>query len=136
MLGVLVTTGLIMGFIVGGNPEDLKDLKYDANRLATFDNIKYSIQDYYEINSKLPASLSNLQILPGKLKDPKTQEAYSYSTISLTSYKLCANFSTDSEEFKDKYDRATMSDDETKHKKGFDCITYTVYTPVPVTRTR
>jgi len=105
-------------------------IESDQNHLFNFAVIESIIEDYYYANNQLPQNLSDLDDLASNnyvageiftMKNPDTGQYYEYQIISDVSYKLCADFSTSSEETElEEYQ------DRTKHQMGHDCITYLI----------
>lgn len=132
ILGVVVLTGVVIGFVVGGNPTQLKEMGYDASRVGGFSTISYNIDNYFQTNNKLPTTLADTTLLPTNTIDPITKKPFVYEVTSPTSYKLCTDFSTDTtkpENMKNTYNYIGGTDTQ-KHKKGYDCITYKVNAPM------
>lgn len=121
---------VIYGFSVIGSPFDKQRQKLDQTRLSDFSNLRYQIQTYYSSSSKLPDNLG--QLTGVKHKDPESGNPYEYVITSATSFKLCAFFSTDSADAKDKdkardlylYDYNGTTNNN--HNKGYDCISYDI----------
>ena len=132
IINIVVIITVVAGLLVGGTPGNLKEIGYDTARITSFSNIKYAIQTYYRSYFRLPVYLTDITISPESLRDPQTKEPFTYTKESSMSYKLCAKFSTDSAEIKAKYTKDYYGgynyggSNENEHKKGFDCITYTV----------
>lgn len=133
VINIIVIILVVAGFMIGGTPGNLKDIGYDTIRISSFSNIKYAVQTYYRTYFRLPNYLTDITISPESLRDPQTKEFFTYTKESSMSYKLCAKFSTDSADIKAKYAKDYYPGsynyaeiDANEHKKGFDCISYTV----------
>ena len=132
VINIIVIVLVVAGFVIGGTPGDLKEVGYDTARISSFSNIKYAVQTYYRSYFRLPNYLTDIIASPESLRDPQTKELFTYTKESSMSYKLCAKFSTDSAKIKAKYAKDYYGGynyggpNENEHKKGFDCITYTV----------
>lgn len=126
VLGVLVISILILGFAIIGTPLSQQAISLDTQRLSNFSNIKRKIDDFYRTNNNLPNSLGELEVTT-PITDPKTKSRYDYQIVSPYSYKLCTEFSTDSEGIT-KYTSTPVIilDSSEKHKKGYDCILYEI----------
>lgn len=129
-LGIFVLGLIIGGFMVAGSPYAQKALAEDQKRVSDFASIQSSITSYgYSHNNALPVSLSALKQQNSYLSiiDPVTKKTYDYKIPSPNSYQLCTTFSTDSH---DKSSSSTggypYADNQIVHKKGYDCISYTV----------
>jgi hypothetical protein len=126
---------IIGGIIQTGGPFYAKNIKLDEERLNNFNEISFEIRSIYRSSQKLPPNLEYVtenKVSAKKLKinDPETNKAYEYKIISATTYELCANFSTDSREISEKYEDYYFYDSYKNkmknHKKGYDCISYTI----------
>lgn len=133
IINIVVVICVVAGFVIGGTPGDLKEIAYDTTRISSFSNIKYAVQTYYKTYFRLPVYLTDITVAPETLRDPQTKELFTYTKESSMSYKLCTKFSTDSAEIKAKYAKDlypgtynSAGIDANEHKKGFDCINYTV----------
>ena len=122
---IIVTLILIpvvaTGFIVGGTPASLQEIALDTKRISDFETIKQAVDFYFKENNKLPVSTDKLN-MQTKLVDPTTYKQYDYEIISNSSYKLCAEFSTDSNQTENMYPSSSIK----KHNKGYDCVIYQV----------
>lgn len=112
---------VVTGFIVGGTPATLQEIALDTKRISDFETIKQAVDLYFKENNKLPVSTDKLNIQT-KLVDPTTNEPYHYEIVSNSSYKLCAEFSTDSNQTENMYPSSSTK----RHNKGYDCIIYQV----------
>lgn len=127
-LGIVVIAVIAMGFKIMGTPFSQRVMALDTTRLSDFSNIRYRIEDYYRVNKKLPAGFYQLNGILNT-KDPETKQDYKYEVVSEASYNLCATFSTDSEQSLNSSTAIPSLGSplyENKHKKGYDCITYTL----------
>lgn len=112
---------LIAGFVIGGTPATLQEIALDTKRMNDFEMIKQGIDLYFQDNNKLPVSIDELN-MKTQLVDPTTNGPYHYEIVSNSSYKLCAEFSTDSNQAENMYQSSSTK----RHNKGYDCITYQV----------
>jgi len=126
ILTILCLGIIFAGFILAGFPTSQRDVTLDSYREQDFLSLSTSIQTYFNNNKELPI---NLTVVPNteSIKDPKTQKKYDYKKITATSYKLCTTFSTEIKpSVITQEDYSYMS--EFNHKKGYNCVTYTVNT--------
>lgn len=152
ILTFVVVVVLFVGFSLVGNPVAEKDIKLDETRISDFSNLKYQIENYYQTYKQLPKTLKDSKVgtyasYNYNTLDPETKKEYEYKIVSATSYQLCATFLTNT---KTKATGSTSSgvsniqmlpaidssgNPDTTHKKGPDCITYTIpnyyTTPTP-----
>lgn len=125
-LSLIVVALLITGFVIGGTPVSQRLVALDTTRLADFSALQTSIIAYYQNHVRLPEKLSDLS-LPTLPTDPVTRQAYIYQPTTATSFKLCAEFATDSSKTNPSDSlRAYPISSEYTHKKGYDCVTYNI----------
>lgn len=93
---IVILGAIIVGFSVLGSPRTQQLIKYDEQKVADLQNIKYQVENYFYKNSGLPDSISDLSkenynVLP---VDPQTKTAYEYKLVgqSAKAYELCATF--------------------------------------------
>lgn len=117
------------GFYLAGTPVSQKSVQLDTTRMGDFSNINSAISTYFGTHQKLPPSLSDITNTYTVTTDPETRKPYTYQPVSATSYKLCTTFSLASKDLTPtpNYTYNTIALD-TSHKKGYDCITYTLPT--------
>ena len=151
-IGIALLTVIILvvggfGIRIAGSPTENRNVRYDQVRLRDIDTIASAISYYYEDNFKIPTTISQLlvkrvktdaQYLKKQPKDPKTKTDYSYRVVSATSYELCANFDTSSEDIAKR--KTGIEEDERlrempdyygygedkSHPKGRFCFTKTI----------
>ncbi len=92
---VLVFVTIVSGFFIIGSPSHFRDIRLDTERTSDLQSIQYQILTYFQNKRTVPPALSDLNdplvgfIVP---VDPVTGASYTYSVISKTSFKLCAQF--------------------------------------------
>ena len=123
IVGAVFVGAMIAIFFESGGPLDAKGQKYDQERVRDIQSLKYSVEDYYRENGKLPDKLSGITLKSyqtDRTNDPETGKEYEYSATGDTSYKICATFSTSSS---DKKSASTLSyNNEFNHPKGYHCF--------------
>ena len=123
IVGAVFIGAMIAIFFESGSPLDAKGRKFDEERIRDIQSLKYSVEDYYRENGKLPDKLSGITLKSyqtDSTKDPETGKEYEYSVASDTSYKICATFSTSSS---DKKNARTLDyNNEFNHPKGYHCL--------------
>ncbi|MBY0309825.1 hypothetical protein K2Q16_01630 [Patescibacteria group bacterium] len=82
------------GFAQIDPPTVVREQKLDAQQITDLEQIQWRIQSYYDLNSRLPGSLSEL---PGEIvpEAPTGREPYSYR-LTENGYELCAVFAAPS----------------------------------------
>ena len=143
-IGFLIGLGIFCAIIVGisfritGSPGSQKYINLDRKRINDFNSINYSIDSYYRVNGRLPNTLQELENMATlSMKDPETQNPYTYKTESANSFSLCTTFSTNSED--SDINPGYYSVNVIKFSKGYSCIPFSVdsvyltptYTPYP-----
>lgn len=117
----LIIIGLVSSFFIIESPTEARNRKLDDKILQDFQNIRYSIDDYYYKNVKMPENLKELQkdregfLL--NIVNPKNEEEYIYEVISNKKFKLCTEFNSSNLEKQTGY-----YDNVWKHDKGYNCI--------------
>lgn len=101
--GVIVIGSIVWGFSVLGSPRTQRLYKYDEQKVSDLQNIYNQIEVYYSEKGTLPKNLEEMTSANYYIPqfDSQTQEPYEYVKITSTTYKLCAEFNTDTNIFKD-----------------------------------
>ncbi len=93
--GFLIIAVILFGFLIIGTPAHQRNLRMDERRVYDLVMIQNEILYYFERNGNLPENLDMLQIsVP---VDPKTGRHYEYIIEDDYTFRLCANFDTDSQ---------------------------------------
>jgi len=102
-------------------PSAVKAQALDQQRLQGMQQMDYAIKAYYRTHQALPdriGALENNGLMDrSNWKDPITHQPYEYDLAGKTSYRLCADFSADSES-----DDHPYGNEFRKHRKGHDCF--------------
>lgn len=127
-ISIIVVGAVLFGFSVAGSPFETRARKIDDERVQDIRSLQTSIQSYYTKNGSLPKTLSDIDSTSyygsqNIKEDPETEEEYEYSTTSQTKYKICATFTTTSDENKDPYSYYSK---EFKHPKGYHCFNLSI----------
>ncbi len=97
---IIVIGSIVWGFSVLGSPRTQRLYKYDEAKINDLVNISSSIENYYYQSQKnaLPNTLSDLSTTNYAvvIVDSQTQKPYEYTKTGPMSYKVCADFNTDS----------------------------------------
>jgi hypothetical protein len=120
--GAIAAVTAVCASIYLNPPSAVKARELDQNRLRSLQQIDMAIKAYYHNHQVLPDRLDAVENKDGlsarsDWKDPVTQRPYEYGVIGKTNYRLCADFSADSEGDEDPYAPAFR-----KHHKGHDCF--------------
>ncbi|MFZ2569619.1 MAG: DUF5671 domain-containing protein [Minisyncoccia bacterium] len=142
---VIIIGSIVWGFSVLGSPRTQRLYKYDEAKINDLLNITSSIENYYYQNPKnaLPNTLADLSSVNYVVVtvDSQTQKPYEYTKTGPMSYKICADFNTDSKGENFDGTRPTvvgLSPDQSNwsHPKGNHCFDRSVTPqygkPVPI----
>ncbi len=90
-----VALAVIAGFIVAGSPFRQREVRFDSERVGHLQNLQSEIVAYWQLKSKLPAALDDLEDSISGFKasvDPQTGEPYLYNVKAPLTFELCATF--------------------------------------------
>jgi hypothetical protein len=93
--GVIVLASVVSGFFIIGSPMELRDLRFDEQRLRDLQDIQWQVVNYWQQHEELP---SNLEVLVSPLTgyvvplDPETQVMYEYVPRGAMTFEICAVF--------------------------------------------
>ncbi|MFA7216679.1 MAG: DUF5671 domain-containing protein [Candidatus Paceibacterota bacterium] len=131
---VLVILSIVLGFVVIGSPKTQRLKKYDMQKVSDIQQLQSEVVSFWQINGELPKSLPELKDQYGyvSLNQPQSEKPYEYSTLSLKSFEICADFSFKSEKnnlysrsiIDTKYNYNTPSD--WSYDQGRSCFTYVI----------
>lgn len=116
---IAVVAIIIGGLFVVDSPRVTKMKQFDQQRAYDLSTINTYILNQYVNNSRMPASLSELNV---KALDPETKQAYEYTTDGKKSYQLCATFSL-AAQFDDSETQPMQLDEWFSHGAGRQCFT-------------
>jgi hypothetical protein len=94
-VSIIVLTVVVAAFVTVGSPGKQRAVKFDERRVSDLQLIESQVNNYWQVNSKLPQALVDLTgtKVPS---DPETSQAYIYRMKSDKNYELCATFNLDS----------------------------------------
>jgi competence protein ComGC len=120
MVLIFVLSGLAIAFNISVSKDPVSD-----NRQSTdLSTIESAVEQYASKNSKLPASLSSVN-LTGDVKDRASN--YEYKKGVGGKFQLCATFKTDTTKQASRYASVADNTDPTAHKKGLVCFDFEAY---------
>lgn len=153
ILTIIMVIAVVFGIGETGSPFEVRQRKFDEQRVTRLSGISSLIETSYISKQKLPNNLNDLDMATNyygdtniKL-DPETNKEFEYHSGSGSSYQLCANFSLDSKDVINQanslalYPRISgQTTEKFKHPKGFFCFDLnanrynqsTTYLPSPV----
>ncbi len=126
--GAIAAVAAVSVSIYLNPPSAVKAHALDQERLQGLQQIDSAIKAYYRRHQVLPDGLDAVESKNGlsarpNWNDPVTHQPYEYDVLSKTSYRLCADFSADSESQENPYAFSFR-----KHHKGHDCFQQEVNT--------
>ncbi len=94
-----VLASIVGGFLIMGSPFTLRMKRFDERRVNDLQNIQYQIVNFYQRKGNLPNSLDELKDPLAGFNipfDPDTGVSYGYEKVSDLSFKICADFGSES----------------------------------------
>ena len=132
IISIAVVATIIIALQAIDNPLVEAEQKKDEKRMQDFSQIFYAVQGYYQENKQLPQKLDQITHLQSNQKiDSITKKEYEYQPVDSDSFKLCTEFATDSQESNNEGRPYAPIPEAKKHKKGYDCIEYTLEVGLP-----
>ncbi|MEI6660071.1 MAG: DUF5671 domain-containing protein [bacterium] len=142
---VIVIGGIIWGFSVIGLPHTQQLIRYDEQKVGDLQNLNYQVQDYWNINNKLPLVLedimsckvvSNIVTNPPirqSCSDGQTMKRYEYKKTGNNTYSLCAEFNKESQVgVRGGYSYPDYNNTSWAHPAGYFCFPQVVASPLKV----
>jgi len=93
---IVVIVALVFGFMHSDTPKEARDMKLDQEQINDLSDMEWRINDHYQINKSLPATIQELYVGIPTPEAPEGREAYSYSIVDEDTYELCATFTNPS----------------------------------------
>lgn len=121
----VIVASIVLGFFLVGSPAHQRLVRFDDQRANDLSTIQSVVNDYYAQEGTLPATLSDITggySLFTPPTDPATNESYTYTVTSETTYEVCATFVTESTETSPRGDYYAYNTDWT-HGIGTTCFT-------------
>ena len=120
--GAIVAVTAVSYSIYLNPPSTAKAHALDQQRLQGLQQIDNAVKAYYRANHALPDRLDAIRNYDGLnahsgWQDPITHQPYEYGAVSKTSFRLCADFSADTDADENPY-----YGEFRKHHKGHDCF--------------
>ena len=120
--GAIVAVAAISVSIYLNPPSAAKAQALDQQRLQGLQQIDFAVKAYYKSHQTLPDRLDTIRNSGGlsarsNWEDPVTHQLYDYDVVTKTSFRLCADFSADSDADENQYFGGFR-----KHHKGKDCF--------------
>lgn len=124
-LSVVVAVFVSALFVVE-SPTETRNRKIDEQVLRDFSSIKNGLNEYYNINKKLPDNLEELKeeinyLSADNFVNPRTKKDYEYKLLSNQEFELCSDFLTSNID-ENSNDSRYSPFFTWKHEKGYQCI--------------
>jgi len=100
MVSFGVLASIVGGFFIMGSPFTLRMKRFDERRVNDLQNIQYQIVNFYQRKGSLPKTLGELKDPIAGFNiplDPDSTVSYGYEKVSDLSFRLCADFSLESD---------------------------------------
>jgi hypothetical protein len=105
VVAAVVVTAVVAGLFLLGSPTRERERRLDEQRVYDLRATASAIDRYWTINSSLPTSLEALsreRNTSVRLLDPGTGKAYEYRILDGNAYELCAHFTHDTVDERDR----------------------------------
>lgn len=107
---IIIIATFVSALLIVESPQQARDHKLDNAILEDFNIIADGLNNYYDKNQKLPATLEELEsevlfVTEENFKDLETNQVYEYKVIGDGEYQLCAIFRTSNVDGQDVNDR-------------------------------
>jgi hypothetical protein len=122
---VLIMAVFISALLIVESPTQARNRKIDNNILSELSQINSEINNYFQVNKKLPQDFSEIKAQSAYLSDDLfqdnlTKNNYEYKVIGDRTYELCAEFLISNK--MDKNDLSYYWGDEWRHDAGRQCF--------------
>ncbi|MDO8561628.1 MAG: DUF5671 domain-containing protein [bacterium] len=98
--GLVILLSIVGGFFIMGTPGEIRNYRFDDQKINDLTNIQYQIVNYWQGKEKLPTTLADLNdpISGATIPvDPQNNTPYVYESTGSLSFKLCATFNAESQ---------------------------------------
>ena len=119
---VVILGALLVGLYILGSPTEERNRRLDEQRIADLLLLSRAVNANYAISENLPADLESIQDgarLSRIPRDPEKNIPYGYERVTADSYRLCAEFSRESDE--------ARVDDFWAHAEGRQCFSFNAH---------
>lgn len=120
---LIVIVSLISGFLIIGSPQNVRDLRFDLEKVNDLSMLQSQIIQYWQDKDILPVSLEDLNdptygfVVP---VDLQTGDAYGYEVLEKYTFNLCATFNKEGDS------QYRFKDESWKHESGEVCFERTI----------
>ncbi|MCB9802701.1 hypothetical protein H6761_01615 [Candidatus Nomurabacteria bacterium] len=131
---VIMVASIVWGFFLIGAPSQQRDHRFDEQRVQDLQLLQSQIINYWQNKEVLPTELSQLENdISGYqvANDPETKADYQYQVLGDLSFELCADFTTNSEDFVNgsqaaRYYYPSIDSQNWEHKSEKTCFERTI----------
>jgi len=98
-VAILAVVTIVAGFFIVGTPAEARLARFDAQKVGDLQNIQSQVVYYWQAKQKLPGVITDLNnsLNYGPVPvDPQSGDVYVYQPGEKLSFKLCADFNTQS----------------------------------------
>lgn len=132
IIGAVVFLSLVTGFMNTETPGEVRDRNLDSKQLSDLQEIQSRVESYSILHEGLPTTVEDAyeSLTPPQAPDGRT--AYMYQVVETNSFKLCAEFASESTSGSDVYYPGKMlytepqtikNPDDWNHGAGIWCFT-------------
>jgi hypothetical protein len=121
---LLAVVAVVLGLRLMGSPADQRQVRIDERRVGELEDLQRAIREYAKTNGALPSDIGKIGDRPGStlsIGDPETGVSYEYQRIDADTFKLCADFTTDTA--RQPSEVWPASSEEWTHGTGRHCFT-------------
>ncbi|WP_114240812.1 hypothetical protein [Dyella sp. C9] len=97
-VSVVVLAAVLAGLSVLGSPMHQRALRLDTIRTSNLGQLAIGISGYWAAHKALPPTLESIDPSDSHHRDPVSGQPYGYGLVDATTYRLCAQFDTASEQ--------------------------------------
>lgn len=123
LVSLLVLISLVGGFFIIGSPQEIRELRFDQEKVNDLSQIQSEIIRYWQDKNILPSELDKLNdpLIGFSIPvDAETGEEYGYEILSATTFNLCAAFNQEGDS------QYRFKDESWKHDSGEVCFERTI----------
>lgn len=129
-VAIVILASIVGGFFIIGSPMTARDMRFDDRKISDLSTIQSQITYFWQQKERLPQTLNELNDpLVGFTApvDPQTGEAYKYSVLAPTQFRLCATFNTSGGNQNERYSYAPYGQmNMWIHGAGEECFDRTI----------
>lgn len=93
---LIAVAALTLGFMHSASPSEVREVRLDEQQVYDLQDMQWRIEDHYRVTGSLPANTDMLYVGIEAPEAPEDRPEYGYSTLTETTYELCATFALSS----------------------------------------